>query len=221
MTSSATEGIPPFNVSWWSAASGGNFIGNGWNYTACITEPVTYWVRITDSLGNGDTIEMPCTICAPPPINPPAIGASCTTIMTGLPPGVNGACASLVASPTGVVANPLTWHWSTGATTSNIQVCAAGTYCVTLTDNNGSSANTCITINSVDVHCSSGNSPQHKVQVCHKPPGNPANVQNICIDWSGVPAHVAMYRSPNANPNQGHDSGCQIGPCGNAACGSH
>ena len=33
----------------------------------------------------------------------------------------------------------------------------------------------------------------HKVTICHFPPGNPANMQTITIDWSAVPAHVANH----------------------------
>ena len=73
-------------------------------------------------------------------------------------------------------------------------------------------------VTSSDISCRSGNSPQHKVWVCHIPPGNPNNPQDICIDWSGVPAHVARFRAPGSNPNQGHDSGCEIGKCGSNPC---
>ena len=33
--------------------------------------------------------------------------------------------------------------------------------------------------------------PDHKVDVCHIPPGNPANAHTINVDVSAVPAHLA------------------------------
>ncbi|MCW5980165.1 MAG: hypothetical protein KIT09_18930 [Bryobacteraceae bacterium] len=31
----------------------------------------------------------------------------------------------------------------------------------------------------------------HKVAICHVPPGNPANAHTIVIDYHAVPAHLA------------------------------
>jgi hypothetical protein len=116
-----------------------------------------------------------------------------------------------------------TYLWSNGATTQTISACptASTTYSVSVTQANAVTYVKNFNVNYQNVKCSAGNSPQHKVRVCHRPPGNPTNVQNICIDWSGVPAHVAKYRPAGSNPNMGHDSGCMIGndcnanPCGN------
>ena len=33
----------------------------------------------------------------------------------------------------------------------------------------------------------------HKVLICHIPPGNPDNVQEILVDYHSVPAHVANH----------------------------
>ena len=46
----------------------------------------------------------------------------------------------------------------------------------------------------------------NKVVVCHLPPGNPANMQTICISVNAVPAHVPLH------------GGDFLGPCG-AVCG--
>lgn len=58
---------------------------------------------------------------------------------------------------------------------------------------------------------SNGNSEQ-KVTVCHLPPGNPGNAQEICIGVSALPAHVIDFKPAN-DPCMGHHSGCHIGPC--------
>lgn len=62
-----------------------------------------------------------------------------------------------------------------------------------------------------DYDCTNGNG-QQKVDVCHMPPGNPTNVQNICIATTALPAHVVDFK-PASNPCLGHHSGCHIGPC--------
>lgn len=60
-------------------------------------------------------------------------------------------------------------------------------------------------------HCQNGNG-QVKVNVCHLPPGNPANMQEICISVSALDAHILEFKPAN-NPCMGHHSGCHIGPC--------
>ena len=35
--------------------------------------------------------------------------------------------------------------------------------------------------------------PDHKVTICHFPPGNPENFHEISVDWSAVPAHVLLH----------------------------
>jgi hypothetical protein len=60
--------------------------------------------------------------------------------------------------------------------------------------------------------CTPGNSPHHKVNVCHLPPGNPGNRHTICIDTDALPAHVIDFKPAN-NRCMGHLSGCHIGPC--------
>ena len=146
-----------------------------------------------------------------------AIDSVCALAYTGLP-GTHG-CTSLTPGTTCAVP-PLSYAWSTGQASPAITVCPSvpTTYRVTVSDANGQFAVTDFQVNVVDASCRAGNSPQHKVWVCHIPPGNPNNPQDICIDWSGVPAHVARFRAPGANPNQGHNSGCEIGKCGSNPC---
>lgn len=123
-------------------------------------------------------------------------------------------CATLDATSAGA-----TYTWSTGETTATIDVCPTedATYSVTVV----SGTKTEITNYDVkveDVRCGNPTQPQHKVWVCHVPPGNPNNPQDICIDWDGVPSHVAKYRVAGVNYRQGHDSGCEIGHCGGNPC---
>lgn len=67
-------------------------------------------------------------------------------------------------------------------------------------------------------YCGNGNG-QVKVNVCHLPPGNPANMQEICIAVSALDAHILEFKPLN-NPCMGHHSGCHIGPCDPCGPGS-
>ena len=146
----------------------------------------------------------------------PTPTSECATVYTGAP-----ALGCVDLSPTVTNGNgALTYAWSNGATTPAINVCptAAATYTVSVSDAGGPLAVLDYNVNVVDASCGNGRgrNGSHKVMVCHHPPGNPANVRNICIDWSGVPAHVARFRP--AGSQQGHDSGCEIGACGSNPC---
>jgi hypothetical protein len=131
-------------------------------------------------------------------------------------PGQLPSCVTLDAGPAAMGA---TYTWSTGETTRTISVCPTATtgYSVSISDGNTVTVSP-YTVNVEDIRCGNPDQPQHKVWVCHIPPGNPGNPQEICIDWSGVPAHVERFRSPNSNPQLGHDSGCEIGHCGGNVC---
>lgn len=54
------------------------------------------------------------------------------------------------------------------------------------------------------------NDPEHKVDVCHIPPGNPANAHMINVDQAAVPAHLA----------HGDTLGDETGGCGGVISGS-
>ncbi len=58
-----------------------------------------------------------------------------------------------------------------------------------------------------------------KFTVCHLPPGNPDNMQEICISETALPAHIIDFK-PADNPCMGHHSGCHIGPCDPCGAGS-
>jgi hypothetical protein len=89
-------------------------------------------------------------------------------------------------SPTTGVANPNSASTSVAPTTTT-------TYTVTITDGTGCSITQSVTINVVDVRC--GN----KVKICHFPPGNPGNAQQLCLPASAIAAHLAH--------------GCKLGDC--------
>lgn len=146
----------------------------------------------------------------------PAAEAECATIYTGVPELPS--CATIGPEVSGTTGS-VYYEWSTGETTPTISVCptTSTSYTVSVQDDMGPVAVKNIAVNVVDAACGNGNR-AHKVTVCHVPPGNPSNVQNICIDWNGVPAHVERFRSPTSNPNLGHDSGCEIGTCGSNPC---
>ncbi len=149
---------------------------------------------------------------------PIPVDSSCVAFYSGIS---ELACTDISANTTGL-SGTLSYEWSTGATTSSISVCPTATtdYTVTISSNGTPVLINLVTVNYVNAACGNGNGNNgiHKVWVCHVPPGNPSNVQDICIDWDGVPAHVERFRAPGSNPNQGHDSGCEIGRCGSNPC---
>jgi hypothetical protein len=79
--------------------------------------------------------------------------------------------------------------WSTGETSSSINVNSAGTFTVTITDEQGCSSQASIVINVLDVSC--GNK-SDKVMICH-------NGVDLCVASSAVEAHL--------------DHGCKLGSC--------
>ncbi len=150
-----------------------------------------------------------------PAVVPPRLDSTCVNFQVGVPGLPN--CVTLNADTAGT---GVTYLWSTGATTQSISVCPTATtnYSVTISVGPRVVKIKKFSVKYSNIRCGNPNQPQHKVLVCHVPPGNPNNSHTICIDWNGVPAHVARFRSPGSNPNQGHDSGCEIGRCGGNLC---
>lgn len=107
------------------------------------------------------------------------------------------ACATLAPVVNG--AQPYTLVWSNGLTGPTIDVCATVTewVFVALLDDTLCYAIDSVFVNVVDVRCGAD---LDKVLMCHLPPGNPANMHDICISPNAVPAHL------------GH--GCALGSCG-------
>lgn len=141
----------------------------------------------------------------------------CTNLELDLPG--SSPCKTLTANASGI--SGASYSWSTGETSSAISVCPTTPTVYNVSISNSDDEIVRIihyTVNTQSIYCGNGPRLQEKVWVCHIPPGNPGNPQEICIDWNGVPAHVAAYRSPQSNPNLGHDSGCHIGRCGSLPC---
>jgi hypothetical protein len=174
------------------------------------------WSQTTTGRASMSPYVMPwCpTVC---PGDLPAPDSSCIVAYPGLPGGAG--CVDLSPDVSGAVGT-ISYEWNNSATSAAINVCPSADidYTVTVTDANGPYSVTVFNVVAQDIICTPGNRPSPKVLVCHVPPGNPSNVQTICIDWSGVPAHVEAYRTPEMNPNHGHDSGCHIGPCNSTPC---
>ncbi len=126
-TVNATGGIAPYSYTWDNAA-----------ITASITDVLagTYTVTVTDA--NGCTATTSVTITEPTALS--AVISSQTNISCN---GSNDGAATVNA--TGGTA-PYTYIWNNGATTASITDVLAGNYTVTVTDANGCTASTSVTI---------------------------------------------------------------------------
>jgi hypothetical protein len=173
-TAAATGGTPGYTYQW--LPSGGS------NATATGLSPGTYTCIVTDSKG--------CTSAASIAVQNTIIsiaGASCK--VGYITPGGNP-CTAFNPVVTGGAA-PLSYLWSTGATTQNVNVCVGvtTTYTFTVTDANGCSATQSFTFNVIDARCGHG-----KVYVCF-------NNNSICMAVAAANAFLA------ANPS------AHLGPC--------
>lgn len=128
----------------------------------------------------------------------------CHTVYYGYDPD---ACVDLVASAIGGTGG-YTYLWSTGETSSTIEVCptANTSYTLEVTDDNGCVQTAETIVESLDVRCGNKNK---KVLVTHIPPGNPNNPQQICIAKPAVAAHL--------NGGPGHEN-CYLGHIGFVEC---
>lgn len=174
------------------------------------------WNETTSGRSSASPYVMPWCPTACPGSIPPA-DSTCIVAYPNLPGGAG--CLDLTPDITGAVGN-VTYEWSNNTTGATLTACpfTDTDYTVTVTDENGPFSVNVYNVIAQDVICTPGNRPSPKVLVCHYPPGNPGNPRTICIDWSGVPAHVEAYRTPAMNPNHGHDSGCHLGPCNSNPC---
>ena len=124
-TITATGGTGALTYSWSSGVSG---------TTVSALAANTYTVSVTDqnSCVKTTTVTINNT-------SGPAATTSVSTVIT-----CNGANGKVSVSPTGG-SSPYTYSWNTSATSQTANV-SAGTYTVTVTDNNGCATNTTITI---------------------------------------------------------------------------
>ena len=126
-TASASGGSGAYTYAWSNAAT-----------TASISSLAagTYTVTITDNNGITDTASTVVT-------QPNALVAATVANSNASCNGSSDAGAT--ASATGGT-TPYTYSWNTGATTAAVSSLSAGTYTVTVTDNNGCSNNASVTL---------------------------------------------------------------------------
>jgi len=126
-TASATGGTAPYTYAWSTAAT-----------TASITGLAagTYTVTVTDA---GGLTASASTMITEPAVLVAATVVDSNTSCNGLSDG--GATASATGGT-----SPFTYAWSTAATTASVTGLAAGTYSVTVTDNNGCTSTSSVVI---------------------------------------------------------------------------
>ncbi|WP_417876835.1 T9SS type A sorting domain-containing protein, partial [Winogradskyella sediminis] len=126
-TASATGGTAPYTYAWSNGATTASIVG---------VVAGTYNVTITDANGCTDTSSVTIT-------EPAALVASSVVDSNASCNG--GSDGSATASATGGTA-PYTYLWSNAATTASIVGVVAGTYNVTITDANGCTDTSSVTI---------------------------------------------------------------------------
>ncbi len=127
-------GVPPYAVSW---IGPGGFTSNSWQITGLA--PGTYTVAVTD--GNGCSATASATLTAPAPI---ALSTSSTNVTCN--GGANGTTDLTVSGGSGAYSYQWTGPGVFTASTQDLTSISAGTYDVTVTDANGCTANTSVTI---------------------------------------------------------------------------
>ena len=126
-TASASGGVPGYTYAW----SDGQITA-----TATGLSAATYTVTVTDINGASDSASVTLT-------EPTALLATVTSVTDESHPGAADGSATVAAS--GGVA-PYTYLWSNGGTTATITGLTAGTYDVTVTDNNGATASPSVSV---------------------------------------------------------------------------
>lgn len=170
---------------------------------------------------NGNVSTKTQTVTRNPEINVSICAAITRTIYIGTYAGVGPfGPQSINLSSTasgGIPGYTYSWSPATGLNNPNIANPVASptvttTYVLTVTDSKGCTRSLSITINvlplSAAVCAQNGNSV--KFNVCHIPPGNPSNANNICISSNALPAHL--------NPGTNGHNNCTLGPCGQQLC---
>ena len=147
ITLSVNGGSSPYSYSWSNSTTTQNLSGlSAGNYS----------VTVTDNTGCEQNASVTITEPAVITVSPSSTNVNCNG-------GNNGTANLAVSGGT----SPYTFAWSNSATTQNISGLAAGTYSVTISDNNGCSQSASVTItepagmnvstSSTNVNCNGGN----------------------------------------------------------------
>jgi len=90
---------------------------------------------------------------------------------------------------------PLAYSWTGDGITTNpdftsvtVDPTETTTYTLTVTDANGCVVESTVVVNVVDLICDDNGK---KISLCHIPPGNPDNPQQICVSENAVETHLA------------------------------
>ncbi len=96
----------------------------------------------------------------------------------------------------------------TGSATINAMLLEEAIACISVTDKNGCIATDCFKIIAEDARCYAGNSPNHKVWICHKTNSQKNPWQQICVDDNAVASHLAhgdYVGKCNLNDRENHE----------------
>jgi len=185
------------------------------NAPACF--PVgTTTVTWTATDVNGNVTVRTQTVTRNPQINIDICAGPTRTIYTGTYQGVGpfGPQSVNLTSTVSGGTPGYTYKWlpATGLSNSLIANPIASptvttTYTLTVTDSKGCTRSLSITINVLPLSAAScgGSGNNVKFNVCHIPPGNPSNPQNICISVNALSAHLTTG-------SNGHNN-CYLGLC--------
>jgi len=191
-TISVSGGISPYTYLW----SDGQSTATATGLTAG-----TYDVAVTDALG-AEIMEL-FLIEEPDPLE--LTTSDDTVVYFGYAPA---SCAMLEVMSVMGGTGSYTYLWSTGETTTSIEVCpeVSTTYYITVTDANGCTQMAEIIVTVIDVVC--GNNPNKpKIEMCH-------NGRTICVSENAVQAHLNHGDSLGAcdTSNQPLVSGLEVSP---------
>ena len=168
------------------------------NNTDCDDTKLLYTDNDGDGLGAGNPVacgvdnNSDCDDTNPVPVTAtiPAVYAMnpAVDLKNTIYIGYGPASLTITAQAAGGTA-PYTYMWTTAQTTQSIDVAAAGTYGVTVTDTMGCQTTVSIKIDTLNVQCGNAN---NKVLICH-------NGNSICVASDAVQAHL--------------NHGDKLGPC--------